>query len=201
MLDDPAGFVTETLAPNWWVFVGRGLLALLFGVLAVVMPAGALSALVLVFGLFALFDGLLTVGASFPAASVWVPWSSLTLRGLLGVAAGVFALARPEATLQVLQVVVYLIALWAVAGGTLEIVAAVQDHDAIPSAWLLGLGGAAAIVFGVFAAGAPQAGAGAMMGVLGAFALVAGAVRLAFGFRLLGANGRPAVTAARNRAA
>jgi uncharacterized membrane protein HdeD (DUF308 family) len=192
--DDPSEFVTATLAPNWWVFVVRGVLALLFGVLAFALPADTVGALVLVFGLFALFDGLLTVGASFPAGGAWVPWSSLTLRGLLGITVGVFALARPDTTLPVL---VYLIALWAVAGGIVEIGAALRDPDAVSHPRLLALGGAVAVGFGVFAAATAAAGASVtvLVRVLGAYALVAGVVWLVLGVRLL-ARADPAPRAA-----
>jgi uncharacterized membrane protein HdeD (DUF308 family) len=182
----------ETLAPKWWAFVVRGLLALVFGVLAFAMPAATVSALVLVFGLFALFDGLLALGASVPAAYARLPWWPLVLRGLLGLAAAWFALARPEATV---VVAVYLIALWAIVGGALEIVTAVQYREAIPHAWLLVVGGAAAIVFGVLAVGAPQAGELALVWVLGVYALVAGVVWLVFGVRLFGEHRRAAAAA------
>ena len=47
-----------SLSGNWWLFVLRGVLALVIAVLAFLMPAESLLALTLVFGAFAFADGV-----------------------------------------------------------------------------------------------------------------------------------------------
>jgi uncharacterized membrane protein HdeD (DUF308 family) len=183
MIDSIGQAVTASVSRGWWLFVLRGVLAVLLAVLAFTSPADTLAALVLVFGVFALFDGILSIFGSVAAAGMRQPWWPLVVRGLLGIAAGVFALVRPDMTALVL---VYLVAFWAILGGATELVAAFELHDLVPHAWLLGLAGAAAIVFGVLVIASPSAGALALVWILGVFAAVYGIAYLAFGFRLLG---------------
>jgi len=189
VIDSMAQAVAASMSKSWWLFVLRGVLAVLLAVLAFTSPADTLAALVLIFGIFALFDGIVAVFASATAAEMRQPWWPLVLRGLLGIAAGVFALVRPDMTALVL---VYLIAFWAIVGGISELVAAFELHDAIPHAWLLGLAGAAAVVFGVLAIFAPNAGATALVYALGIYAAIYGICYLVFGFQLLGVGRRAA---------
>jgi uncharacterized membrane protein HdeD (DUF308 family) len=51
------------LAKNWWLFLLRGVLALIFGIAALFFPAAAFLSLVFVFGIFAFVDGVFTVWA------------------------------------------------------------------------------------------------------------------------------------------
>src|SRR5690349_21076624 len=152
MIDSIDRAATAAVTSRWWLFVLRGVLAALLAVLAFAAPADTLTALVLVFGVFALFDGLVALFGSVTAAELRQPWWPLALRGLLGIGAGVVTLLRPDLTALGL---VYLIAFWAVLGGATELVAAYELHTVVPHAWLLGLAGAAAIVFGVLTIASP----------------------------------------------
>src|SRR2546425_10207835 len=79
------------------MFLFRGILAVLFGVIALVSPKLTLSALVFVYGLFALISGITAVvgalrNTEFPG------WGWLLADGILGVLAGVGAPGRPGFT-------------------------------------------------------------------------------------------------------
>jgi uncharacterized membrane protein HdeD (DUF308 family) len=187
VLSDIDQAITAALAKRWWLFVVRGLLGIVLAILAFTSPADTLATLVLVFGIFTLFDGILSIFGSVAAAELREPWWPLELRGVLGIAAGIYTFARPEMTALVL---VYVIALWAIAGGALEIVTAFEFHDAIQHAWLLVVGGLASIVFGGLAIATPGAGAMALVGIFGFYAAVYGVVYVVFGFQLLGVSRR-----------
>jgi uncharacterized membrane protein HdeD (DUF308 family) len=55
--------MAEHLAANWWAVAPRGVISILFGGLLFVWPVAGLSALVLLFGAYALVDGVAAVVA------------------------------------------------------------------------------------------------------------------------------------------
>ena len=134
----------DLLARNWWVLVVRGVLAMLFGVLAFIWPGITLAALVLLFGAYVLVDGLfaivLAIGGWQERDDRWL----LLLEGILGVGIGVMTFIAPEITGVGLLL---FIAAWSLATGILRIAAAVRLRSQIEGEWWLALSGVAAIVF------------------------------------------------------
>lgn len=61
------------LATQWWTVALRGLLAIVFGVVALAWPGTALGVLALLFGAYALADGILTGVTVFRAGVVQEP--------------------------------------------------------------------------------------------------------------------------------
>jgi uncharacterized membrane protein HdeD (DUF308 family) len=51
----------EKITRNWWLFALRGVVAVIFGIVALIRPEQMLQALVLMFGAYALVDGIFTV--------------------------------------------------------------------------------------------------------------------------------------------
>ena len=170
----------HSLAKNWWASALRGLVAVLFGLLTFLLPGITLATLVLLFGAYALADGIFNVIAFFKVASH--QWA-LLIEGVIGVIAGVLTFAWPAITALVL---LYLIAFWAIFTGVLEIVAAVRLRKAISNEWLLLLMGVLSLLFGLFILFVPGAGALAIVLWIGAYALVFGIFLMAFAFRLRG---------------
>jgi uncharacterized membrane protein HdeD (DUF308 family) len=169
----------------WWAVALRGLAAVLFGVAAFVWPQITLTALVLLFGAYALVDGVFGLVHAFGSGTR--SRALIAVEGLAGIAAGVAALAWPGITALVL---LYLIAAWAVATGVLEVVAAIDLRKEIENEWLLGLAGIASVVFGVILVLQPQAGALALIWLIGAYAVVFGLLLIALGFELRAAGER-----------
>lgn len=164
----------------WWSLALRGLVAVLFGLVALFMPSATLAALVLLFGVFALLDGALAIGALIAGVTV-SPWWALLVGGLLSIAAGVVTLAWPGITAVAL---LYLVAFWALARGVFHVAAAFQWRKELSGEWLLALDGVIAIVFGVVLLLQPGAGMLALMWLLGVFSIVAGLTLIVVGFRL-----------------
>jgi len=170
----------HTLARNWWALALRGLVAVLFGLLTFILPGITLVTLVLLFGAYALADGIFNVIAFFRVASHH--WA-LLIEGLIGIIAGIVTFALPAMTAIVL---LYVIAFWAIFTGVFEIVAGILLRKAITNEWLLLAIGALSLLFGVLILFAPGAGALAIVLWIGAYALVFGIFLLALAFRLRG---------------
>ena len=171
------------ISRNWWLAVLRGGLAVLFGVIAFVWPGITFEALVLLFGIYAFFDGVLVLSFGLMAAGDGLQWWPLVLAGILGIALGVITFLQPQAMGLAL---VYVVAAWAIITGLLEIVAAIRLRDIISTEWLMGLSGVLSIVFGVLVAFQPNAGALSLVYLFGLYAILAGIAQIAFGFRVRG---------------
>jgi len=170
------------LAGNWWAFVLRGVVAILFGIMAVLLPGMALLTLVYLFGFYAIVDGVFSLIAAFrKTGPEQLPWWALVIEGILGLIAGVVALILPGLTALVL---LYVIAGWAVATGIMELVAAVRLRKQITGEWVLVVIGILSIAFGVLIALFPGAGALTVVLWIGAYAIVFGILLIALGVRL-----------------
>ena len=116
------------LGRKWWLLALRGMVAVLFGLAALVWPGASLTALVVLFGAYALVDGLLALIVSRLDRREFDHGWVLLLKGLAGIATGVLAILWPSVTAQAL---VYLIAAWAILTGAFEVVAAVDLREAV----------------------------------------------------------------------
>src|SRR5690242_14422446 len=112
----------ETLGRNWWAILIRGLAAIIFGLWTLFAPAISLVALVLLFGAYALADGLFAIVTVARQRRQEDRWGMLLLRGVLGIIAGLGTIFWPDITALSLLL---LIAGWAIATGALEIATAI----------------------------------------------------------------------------
>jgi len=171
-------------AQYWWTFTLRGILALLFGILAFVAPGATLTTLVYVFGFYAILNGLIALYAAWNLRS-YDSWWVFLLEGLLGIAAGVIAFVSPGATaLAFLSV----IAAWAILVGILQIVAAIRLRQVIENEWSMGLNGLASVIFGVLLVVWPRSGLVTISWIIGFYAIAFGIMLLILGSRLRGLN-------------
>jgi len=171
--------LVDELARHWWVIALRGLAAVLFGVLAFVWPGMTLAVLVLLFGAYAVIDGILAIVAALRGGTDHR--LVLGLEGVVGVLAGLAAFVFPGLTALVL---LYIIALWAVLTGVLEVVAAVRLRRTITNEWGLIIGGILSVLFGIVLIVSPGAGALAVVFLIGAYAVLFGVTLLMLSWRL-----------------
>ena len=177
----------RTLAQNWWALVLRGVCAVLFGVGAFAWPGLTLAVLILLYGAYALVEGVLAVAWALMGRQAGpFPWGVL-LAGLAGVAVGIVTFVSPGLTALAL---LYLIAAWAIIRGVFEIVAAFHLRKELENEWLLALSGLLSVALGVFLWVAPGAGALAVLWWIGAVAIVFGVLTIMLGMRLKGLKDR-----------
>src|SRR5262245_29649526 len=152
--------LADALSRFWWMTLLRGVIAILFGVLIFMQPQISLTALVLVFGAFAFVDGIATVVTAIGGRKNNESWWVLLIGGLAGIGVGILTLFNPRATALAL---LFYIAIWAIATGLLEIVAAIRLRKEIEGEVWLGLAGVASIAFGVLLVARPRDGALAVL--------------------------------------
>ncbi len=169
----------EALVNKWWVFAVRGILGIVFGLIALLYPGLTLAVLVLFLGAYAGLDGILALIAAVGGDGRDRVW--YILEGIIGIGLAILILSYPVISERAL---IYVIALWAILTGIVEILAGLE----LPIArdWLLALAGVLSVVFGVLVFANPTAGALAIVWLIGIYAILFGIIELVFGFRLRG---------------
>lgn len=169
------------LGRYWWMIALRGLFAVIFGILALALPRLTVVVMVIIFGGWAFFDGLLSLGTGIATARRGGRWGALVFTGVLGIVVGLVAWFWPAMTAKALVV---LIAVWAILLGILSLFTALL-LSAIPGIGLvLGLAGAALLVLGILLFASPMGGAIAVAWLVGLFALIVGGLLIATGFAI-----------------
>jgi len=166
---------------NWWALALRGLLAVIFGLLAFVWPTITLAVLVLLFGAYAMVDGLFAIVTAVAGRTSYEQWWFLLLQGLAGIAVGVLTFVWPGMTALVL---LYLIAARAIVIGVLEILVAIQLRKEMTGEWAWILGGIVSLLFGLALAVWPGRGALTLLWLIAAFAVMFGVLLIVLAFRL-----------------
>jgi uncharacterized membrane protein HdeD (DUF308 family) len=171
--------MANTLSRGWWAILVRGLIAIAFAIVAWTRPGLTVAMLILLFGLYAIGDGVVAILGALRASdrgrSAW----PLALEGVFGIALGIFALARP---MSVVAVAFFLVAIWALVTGVLELIEASGLH--LGSEWLLTLSGVVRIAFGVLLFVRPGAGVMTLLWITAGYALIDGILLVGLALRL-----------------
>ena len=173
----------KLLTRHWWVVGLRGVLAIIFGILALVVPGITLIVLIAFFGAYVLIDGLVAIYLAIRGRENNRNWGWLLAEGIAGVLIGIITFRWPGVTTFVLLA---FIAAWAIITGVMEIFEAIELRRTINNEWLLILSGAASVIFGLLLLLFPSTGALALVWLIGIFALIFGILLLVLSWRLRG---------------
>jgi uncharacterized membrane protein HdeD (DUF308 family) len=166
---------------KWWVLVLRGGLAILLGILAFIWPAHTVRALFILVGLFLILDGVITAGSSISHRRGVSAWWFFLVEGIVGFLVGLFALLRPETAAVVL---VFLVGVWALVTGIMEVLAGLRLRASLPGEWLLVAGGVLSVLFGLIMIFIPSTAVIALLWLVAVYFILFGAVLVILGFRL-----------------
>jgi uncharacterized membrane protein HdeD (DUF308 family) len=178
---------------NWWIWLVRGFAAVLFGIATFIVPGIVLQTAINLFAAYALIDGVLSIIHSLRNRQQPRWWAGL-LEGFVSIIAAIGAFLFPGMTALIL---LYIIALWAILTGIMEIYAAIQLRKEIEGEFWLGLGGALSIVLGVLLALFPGAGILSVLTIIGAYAIIFGVMMVLLGFRLRSRGNESSTTGTR----
>ena len=170
----------QVLARNWWALLVRGIAAILFGILAFALPGTTLFVLVMLFGAYALVDGVFALVAAVRAAEAHTRFWPLAVEGIVGSVIGLATFFYPGITAMAL---LFLIAAWAVLTGILEIAAALQLRRELAGEIWLVVSGVLSIAFGILIVAFPGGGVLAVLWILAVYAILFGAALVALGLR------------------
>lgn len=174
------------LSRNWWTFLIRGAVAILFGLAAIIWPGLTVSALVIVFGAYVIVDGIFAIADGVTGRGANSHWWAEILIGIAGIVAGVWAMLFPGLTAIGLM---YFIAAWWLVTGVLQIIYAIRVRREITNEWFLILTGALSAILGVAFMLFPGGGAISLIWVIGIYAIFFGIMLILLAFRLRGLGG------------
>jgi uncharacterized membrane protein HdeD (DUF308 family) len=178
--DESASEMVRLFASRWWAVILRGIVAIAFGVLAFAWPGVTVATMVLLFGFYALVDGLFSlltaIGGRHRADRWWV-----ALEGIVGIWAGIVILRAPALSAVVL---VFFISIWAMATGFLRIAAAIHLRKEISGEVWLALSGVLSVLFALMLIMRPAGGVLSLVWVIAGYALVLGVFEIMLGVEL-----------------
>jgi uncharacterized membrane protein HdeD (DUF308 family) len=179
--------VRDVLNRGWLLLLLRGIAAISFGVLTWVRPAISLTALVFVFGVYAIIDGVIAASTAVASRKYEQYWWVLLLAGLVGIGIGYITFTTPDLTAFAL---LFYIAFWAIARGMLEIMVGIWVRKEVHGEWRVILAGIASVFFGIFLIARPGAGALTVLWLIALYAIVVGVLLVISAFKVRSARQR-----------
>jgi uncharacterized membrane protein HdeD (DUF308 family) len=187
----PKNSSTETeglFVGRWWAVLLRGLTAVAFGVIAFMWPHVTIATLILLFGLYALIHGILSLSAAISGHGQGGSRVLLAIEGIVGLGAGIITLRSPSTTAMVL---VFFIWVWAIATGILRIAEAIRLRKEISGDLWLALSGVVTVLLGLILLLRPVLGAVGLAWIIGGYALLLGLFEILLGRDLRAMRHRP----------
>jgi len=170
-----------SIGRNWWILAARGILAILFGLYAILRPGMALATIIMAFGVVVLVAGILSIVAGMRAHDRRLPSWPIVIEGIVCVAFGLLALIKPGATAMAW---LFIVSAFAVVSGALHVTAAMELRKHFEGEWILILNGVLTMIFGVLMVLLPWAGLLSLVWLIGAYSLFFGVLLLIFALRL-----------------
>jgi len=171
----------KMMTGQWWVLLVRGILAVLFGIIAISNVQATALILFIWFVFYAISDGILNVYMSFMHRHDTHRWWLGFVTGMISILFGLAAFVWPQLTALLLLI---FIAVRAIIEGISMVVTAIQVRQEVKGEWLLILGGIIALIFGIWMLFHPVIGGLALLWVIGIYALVFGVILIIQAFRM-----------------
>ncbi len=177
---DALSSLAAAVQQGWWMFLLRGLAAIIFGILALVWPGLTLFVLIISFGIWIIFDGVIEIWNGFTNREGHDRWWVDILLGLAGIIAGILIISLPGVTA---VVAMYYIGAWMVITGVLQIFYAIKLREEISGEWFLVLTGLLSVILGIIFFIFPGSGAVSLVWLIAIYAIVFGIILIIFSFR------------------
>jgi len=171
--------IVETPRQYWLLILFRGIIALLFGIMALISVEFTLLFLVYLFGAYVLIDGILAIIVSLQERKSSRAWLLVFLIGIVGIVIGVLSFIHPG---NVALLIFYLVALWLIIEGAFNVISAFLKASG--TEWLSIIGGILSIIVGIIFFLHPTSSILSIVWLLGLFALVYGIIQIIKAFQV-----------------
>jgi uncharacterized membrane protein HdeD (DUF308 family) len=169
------------LGKSWWTWVLAGLGALAFGIILLAWNEPTVATIELIAGIFLIAYGVFACASASSAARKEEKYYGQLALGVIAIIAGVLIFSWPGMTS---RVVLYLLAIWAIVSGVVQLYTALSVRGSGAPAVLFAVAGAVSLLFGIILIAKPSGGATAITWLIGVYGIVFGALYVIIGFEM-----------------
>ena len=170
------------IAQGAWIWaVVRGVIAIIFGIIAMSSPLTTAAALALVIGIFAIADGIIDLVDAFRHRGT----SGVGFRVFLGIVSLLFGLVILIWPGKTIAFMVILVAIWSIVIGVLQIIASIGIRKESGGAWVWSvISGVLGVIFGILLLVWPGVGLVSLIWLIGIWAIVFGIALIVLGLQV-----------------
>jgi uncharacterized membrane protein HdeD (DUF308 family) len=166
---------------NWWSFIFNGAIAIVYGLLALLIPKEVLELMIKYTGVLLLLGGAILFVSAIARYRTKMPYGSMLTVAVLLLAVGAVITFKTIATI---QVVVVVLGIWALLTGIFQLATFISFNDSLSNKGLIIANILFTISFGLIMLFNPFAAARILIVFSGILALVTGVLYLWYGFKL-----------------
>lgn len=165
---------------SWWILMAFGVIAIIFGLIAIFKPLAAIAALTWIMGIMALAEGITTL---FMAATAYrgIGKGWLIFYGVFSVLFGLIAVFDP---LSMASALLILVGVWLVIAGVYRLMLGLRIRRNAPGEGWTVLSGVLALLLGILLVASPLSGLVATALWIGIVALIYGIVQVIAALRV-----------------
>ncbi len=171
------------LFKNWWTYTVKGVFAIAFGLVALLVPHATLDWLVQLFGGFIIMSGVFLMGGALNNIKQNKKRVLWLFEGLLDLVLGVLIIVYHHSRADV-ELFIIFVAIWAVSVGFTQLFAAMSANKGVRTRWLLLLNAIIVIAAGFVLFFNPIETAIETLKMIGVFAIIFGAFITLYSFGL-----------------
>jgi len=173
------------LFKNWWLITIKGVFSIIFGILALMLPKTAVLTILTYFGLVILISGLFIVIGAFSYRKDTPNWSWWLVEGGFDMLVGGLIVIHPLVTAEIF---VFVLAIWVVVIGIIQIISAVNLKGIMQNWWILLFSGVLSLFLGLLILTHPLRGTLTLVSSMGLFIIIFGILLLVISGKLKNLN-------------
>lgn len=156
---------------NWWLLTLKGILAIVFGIFALVMPGTTLITLMIYFGIVIILGGLFLISGALSHKNHNRVWTNWMYEGMFDIVIGAVMVFFPKVAIDLFVII---LAIWAISVGFSQLFNAMSAHKENKSRWMMLLNALIVIIFSIVLFINPFEGAVTVTYLVGIFAIIFG---------------------------
>lgn len=175
--------IKEFAEELWWLFILQGVASIIFGIVALFMPGTTLLTLVVILAIYAIVVGVIDLVHGFSSIGKNSTWWLSILLGLVLTGVGIYLIRHPLITLGAFIILVGTVLL---VRGIFDLVASAFFSGHGHHRWLMAISGVLGVIAGIYIWNNPVGGGLVFIWALGLYALITGAMTIAYGTQMRG---------------